>query len=370
MLSMGTQRIAFGIALALWAGAAWAQTTDMEMDSARGEQLFRSLSCIQCHSIKGEGGKSAPDLTRGIARNLTPDTFISTMWNHAPAMWTAMRERGMKPDNLNAQGAADLFAYFYSLHFFDKQGDAGRGKHLFETKHCASCHGLTQPVLPEAKPISQWEATYAPIALVDAMWNHSAKMREEFARRRFAWPELTAQDLTDILLYLRNSAGKPTQPSKLVLGSRERGQKVFADKGCAGCHTGKLALENRLHEHTLTELAVEMWNHAPKMANPAPQLNVEEMRDVTTYLWSQQFFLGHGSIAAGKKVFAAKKCDVCHQDGPQGLPMFTSSQTLWAAGPQMLDQMTAKGISWPHLDSAETANLIAYINAARASSKK
>jgi mono/diheme cytochrome c family protein len=369
MLSMKIQKIVFAVAAGLCAGIAAAQTAP-EMDSARGEQLFRSLSCVQCHSIRGEGGKTGPDLTKGIARNLTPEAFISAMWNHAPAMWAAMRERGMKPDNLNAQGAADLFAYFYSLHFFDKPGDAGRGKHLFETKHCASCHGLTQPVLPAAKPVAQWEATYAPIALVDAMWNHSAKMHEEFTRRKLRWPELTSQDLTDILLYLRNSAGKSTQTSKLVLGSRERGQAVFAEKGCAGCHTGKLALETRLHERTLTDLAVDMWNHAPKMANPAPQLEVQEMRDVTTYLWSQQFFMGQGSVAAGRKIFAAKKCTTCHPDGPQGLPVFTSGQSLWAYGPQMLDQMTAKGISWPHLDSAETANLLAYISAARASNKK
>jgi mono/diheme cytochrome c family protein len=202
------------------------------------------------------------------------------------------------------------------------------------------------------------------------MWNHSAQMHEEFAKRKWGWPELNAQELTDILLYLRNSAGKPTATSKLVLGSRERGQAIFAEKGCSGCHTGKLALENRLHDRTLVELAVDMWNHAPKMANPAPKLEVEEMRDVTTYLWAQQFSTGNGNVAAGRKFFVAKKCDTCHPNGPQGMPMFTSGQSLWASGPQMLEQMTAKGISWPRLDSAEAANLIAYIGAARASNTK
>ena len=95
MLSMGNQTIKWGIAIALMAGSAAAQTTSAEMDSARGEQLFRTLSCIQCHSVKGEGGKIAPDLTKGVARNLTPEAFIATMWNHAPTMWAAMHERGM-----------------------------------------------------------------------------------------------------------------------------------------------------------------------------------------------------------------------------------------------------------------------------------
>ena len=35
---------------------------------------------------------------------------------------------------------------------------------------------------------------------------------------------------------------------------------------------------------------------------------------------------------------------------------------LWHHGPQMLEQMKAKGIAWPRLDGPEMANLIAYLN--------
>ena len=31
-------------------------------DARRGEQLFQSEQCIQCHSLKGKGGTLAPDL--------------------------------------------------------------------------------------------------------------------------------------------------------------------------------------------------------------------------------------------------------------------------------------------------------------------
>src|SRR5256884_5280519 len=112
-------------------------------DSLRGARVFTDQSCIQCHSINGEGGKIAPDLGKRIDRNYTPALLASVMWNHAPSMWSAMRERGVPVASLNDQDAGDLFAYFYAARFFDRPGDAARGKRLFAVKHCADCHGLS-----------------------------------------------------------------------------------------------------------------------------------------------------------------------------------------------------------------------------------
>ena len=41
-------------------------------DSVRGERLFQTLSCVQCHSVNGVGGSSAPDLGRMVDRAFTP----------------------------------------------------------------------------------------------------------------------------------------------------------------------------------------------------------------------------------------------------------------------------------------------------------
>lgn len=181
-----------------------AQAADFTADSARGERLFETLSCVQCHSVNGKGGTTAPDLGLRIDRDFTPASLAATMWNHAPTMWAAMRDRNVQAGDLSEQGADDLFAYFYSARFFDKPGDAARGKRLFSSKHCAECHGLSEPKLAEAKPVSQWESIGHPMALVDAMWNHAATMHEEFARSKLPWAELTPQELADMLVYLRN----------------------------------------------------------------------------------------------------------------------------------------------------------------------
>src|SRR6185369_9865819 len=58
-------------------------------------------------------------------------------------------------------------------------------------------------------------------------------------------------------------------------------------KGCAGCHTGKLEL---------TDIAADMCDHAPKM------------RQIVSYLWTEQIFRESGDPVDGKKTFLARKC--------------------------------------------------------------
>src|SRR5450631_1623105 len=135
-----------------------AQAAGIPADSGRGQKLFTTLACVQCHSINGKGGSIAPDLGKLSDRNFNPSTLASTMWNHAPAMWESMRALGIGLPDVNQQGAADLFAYFYSARFFERPADAGRGKRAFTEKHCAECHGVSHSNIPEAKPIVEWES--------------------------------------------------------------------------------------------------------------------------------------------------------------------------------------------------------------------
>src|SRR5437868_5941647 len=77
-------------------------------DARRGEQLFQSEQCVQCHSFKGRGGSLAPDLSRRIDRDYSPSTMASLMWNHAPQMWAAMKKQGIERPQLSPEKSADL----------------------------------------------------------------------------------------------------------------------------------------------------------------------------------------------------------------------------------------------------------------------
>ena len=345
------------------------------VDSLRGEQLFRSEGCIQCHSVDGKGGKLAPDLGKRIDRNYTPASLATLMWNHAPVMWAAMDRQGIHASAIDEQGAADLFAYFYAARFFDKPGDAARGKRLFTAKHCSECHGIADSKAEGAKPVIRWEALGHPVLLAEAMWNHAANMRQAFADRNLAWPEITGQDLADMLVYLRNLPATRQLGARLETGSGENGQALFASKGCIGCHTGKLALAPRLRGKTLTDIAVDMWDHAPKMAKVPPKLELGEMRQIVSYLWSEAILQDSGSPADGKKVFAAKNCAVCHNDPSSGAPDLSDRRgqfstismisTLWRHGPRMLKDMETRGLGWPKFTARQMSDLIAYLNAGK-----
>jgi mono/diheme cytochrome c family protein len=366
----------FRIILFAAACAAAARPQPPPVDSLRGEKLFQSEGCIQCHSIDGKGGTTAPDLGKRIGRNYTPALLASVMWNHAPAMWAAMRRQGIQTASMSEQDAADLFAYFYAARFFDKPGDAARGKRVFSGKRCAQCHGVTGMLVANATPVAQWQALGHPILLAEAMWNHSANMRQVFAQQEIPWPEITGQDLTDLLVYLRNLPATRQSAMGLETAAGDRGGALFQSKGCAGCHTGKLELAPRLRGKTLTDIAAEMWNHAPKMAQPPPKLEAGEMRQIVSYLWAEQIFRESGDPADGKKIYAAKRCAVCHDDRSSGAPDLSARRsrfssismisTLWRHGPRMLDEMQAKRLAWPVFTAREMSDLISYLNTAQA----
>lgn len=342
------------------------------IDSTRGEKVFHAQGCSGCHSAGGKGGKSAPDLGLSMDRNFTPTLLAATMWNHAPAMWAAMRQRGTPIPELSEQDAGDLFAFFYSSRYFDRPGDAARGKRIFAEKHCADCHGLTTPGSGGALPLSRWRSLQSPIALVEAMWNHAGQMKEQFARRNLPWQQLTSQMMADIFVYGRSLTAVRGQRTSFELASGDRGAEIFAEKGCGGCHKNELALESRLKEKTILEIAVAMWNHAPQMTAAVQRFEPGEMGQLLNHLWARQYFAGVGDGRRGDKVFAAKGCASCHRDPASGAPDLSKLKgsfssiamvsALWHHGPAMLDRMNQKNIPWPRFEGREMANVIAYLN--------
>jgi mono/diheme cytochrome c family protein len=341
-------------------------------DAHRGEQLFQSEQCVQCHSVNGKGGTVAADLGRHIDRNFTPTTMASLMWNHAPEMWSAMKKQGIVKAELSPESASDLFAYFMSARFFEKPGDAARGKQAFAAKHCSQCHGIATSSLAGAPPVAKWESLADPVVLAQQMWNHGAQMRAAFAQKKLAWSQLTGQELTDILVYLQNLPETRHLATNFLFPPSDTGQALFQSKGCAGCHTGKLALETRLRNQTLTDIAVDMWNHQPSMKPEPPTLSQEEMRQILGYVWAKQYFRGYGSAEHGKKVFTEKNCATCHNDAGGGAPKLgkgkdaysdiTMVAALWEHGPRMYSLMTEKKLEWPRFTAQQMSDLIAYLN--------
>jgi len=360
-------------AMATGAVLAWGAlaATIIPGDAKRGELLFQTEQCMQCHSVNGRGGNMAPDLARRIDRDYSPTVMASLMWNHAPDMWAAMKQKGIVKSDLTTESAADLFAYFVSARYFERPGDAARGKQAFAAKHCASCHGITDSKEPGAPPVAKWQSLADPVVLAQQMWNHSPGMRKAFGEMKLKWSELTAQELTDILVYLQHLPETRNLAANFTFPPSADGKSLFESKGCVKCHVGRMALENKLKNATMTEIAADMWNHSPKMANPVPTLSQEEMRQVVSYLWAKQYFTGSGSPGAGQKVFTAKGCSGCHSEsggtpklakGKEAYSDITMISALWDHGPRMLERMQERKQAWPRFTAKEMSDLIAYLN--------
>jgi mono/diheme cytochrome c family protein len=352
-------------------------------DSTRGAQVFELQGCVQCHALNGVGPNIGPDLGRVADRGFTPAALAATMWNHAPAMWVETKLRSVPRPTMDEQQAADLFAFFYSLRFFEQPGDAGRGKALFTSKKCAECHGIDEPKIKDAKPVAEWTGASDPLELVEIMWNHSSAMRDEMARRKISLPQLKGQDLADLLVYTRRAAGK-ARPTPVVRESAaDTGKALFDSKRCSACH-GPLThfLSVDLHDATLTDIAADMWNHGVDMSLRNTTFAPGEMREIMDYIWFSRSIEGVGEVGRGEQVFSAKKCTVCHDDPASGAPSLpgltangkyfsgaTMVSSLTRHGPAMLDKMREKHIAWPHFSAEEMSGLMAYLNTRKEKSK-
>lgn len=351
------------IALLLAASTtAFSASPNIDADSRRGAELLRTQGCDKCHTIDGSG--AGPDLTRRTAREYSAAGMASRMWNHAPAMWAAMRDSKMEVPKLSVADSADLMAFFYAARFFENPGDAGRGKRLFAAKHCLSCHALTGPASGEAKSVSDWQSLADPVQLVQRMWVHSNDMRGALSKQHFKWPNLNGQELTDILLYAQTLPANRMLPYHFILPRTNDGKALLISKGCGNCHNGAMSLDQRLNNKTLTDVAAAMWNHSPRMAGTVTAINSDEMRQIVIEMWATQFFQPNGDRAKGQKVYDAK-CSGCHEKG--NAPKIAANQTavtmvsnLWMHGPKMLDTIQKSGGTWPQLNPEEMTNLVAF----------
>lgn len=171
----------------------------------RGEKLFQDKRCAACHTIGGKGGKVGPEL--GRAHHVSLTEFAGLMWNHGPAMWARMKERGIQVPQLTGQEMADIVAYLYTSHYFDPAGgSAARGRQLVQQKSCVACHSVGGKGGKVAADFATSTVVGSPSALIAGMWNHSREMEARAEKEGITLPTLRGQELADIATYLRSLA--------------------------------------------------------------------------------------------------------------------------------------------------------------------
>lgn len=175
----------------------------------RGEMLFVEKRCVECHSVRGHGGRVGPDLALELKGSLS--RIAGAMWNHGPKMWATMAERRVEVPSFNTEEMSDLISYLYFFQFIDPPGDPRRGVAVYRDKRCGRCHDAvgSRSVAPPFASIAGELKT--PLGLITAMWNHAGRMTEVMMAENVAWPVLKGGEIADLVAHLIRTPG-PTDP--------------------------------------------------------------------------------------------------------------------------------------------------------------
>jgi len=187
-----------------------------------GEKLFTEKRCVECHSVRGHGGKEGPDL--GVTLKGSLMRIAGSMWNHGPKMWAKMAERGIEVPVLSTQEMSDLISYLYFFQFIDPPGDARRGLAVYKEKRCGTCHslrGVGEKVGPDLAMVEKLDTS---LDVITGMWNHAATMEEVMVGANVAWPILKGGEMADLIAYLLQARGEASLPPGSK-GSEPKGKR-------------------------------------------------------------------------------------------------------------------------------------------------
>lgn len=353
-------------------------------NAVEGSRLFVSRGCIRCHAVRGDGGTVASDLGRlRLKRPLLE--LAGIMWNHSPRVAAVFRDPGARQPKLEPEEMAHLLAFVYSLGHVEGPGDPAAGARAFRVKGCQTCHAVAGAGGDVGPALDKYGQYASPLFLSAALWEHAPAMAKAMRERGMQRPRFSAENIVDLLAFLQTSA--PARPRLYARpGDPARGETLFEDKGCAGCHAvrgqgGKigpdLARPGALGG-SLTQVAGTMWNHAPKMWErmaergvEIPSLSVEEMADLVSYLYLFQFMDAPGDPRRGRAVLRDKDCTGCHglREGEPGAAGPLVESAALGSPVALITRMwnhaslgAASGsASRPMLTGTEMADLVAFL---------
>jgi cytochrome c2 len=265
-----------------------------------GRAVFEAKGCPTCHATSGATTfeKPGPRLDRYSGR-FSAILLAQTMWNHGPEMADVMRGRGVPWPRLTGKEMADLLAYLQTGNtantrdrVYFEPGSPRRGRDLFATKRCVSCHSIAG-VGGKGGPdlgLRPQELVESVSSVAALMWNHSQAMSAEFAKRGIPRVSFSGGEMADIIAYLYfvNYASVRARP--------DRGGVLFVDK-CSPCHSiggGQQVGPDLKTVPGLDDplgIMSAMWNHSPAMEQELrkhgmqwPRFETGDAADLTAFL--------------------------------------------------------------------------------------
>lgn len=201
--------------------------------------MFEAKGCAHCHPVDGVGGTLGPDLAATPISRSGPDRIVTAMWNHAPGMWERMRVERVATPRLSRQEMAHVVAYVYTAQYVGEPGNARRGAEVFEGKGCANCHAVRGVGGRTGSDLATVAAADSPVAWTQAMWNHGPRMEAAMREPGFPRPRFDGREMSDLLAYVRGGRAASRLDARILGADPDRGWQVFQRRSCTACHSVK-----------------------------------------------------------------------------------------------------------------------------------
>jgi cytochrome c2 len=172
-------------------------------DAARGQNVFASRQCARCHVPRGQRGMG-PALEE-VRRPQGAYELTGRLWNHAPAMFTALKQEGVEWPRISAAEMVDLMAFLRADPKRDPPPDLPRGQVALLTKGCLKCHSFRKEGGRVGPDLAERRAALAPAATWGAtLWAHTPRMAAAAIRVGVLYPRFAGDEMVNLLGFLRS----------------------------------------------------------------------------------------------------------------------------------------------------------------------
>ena len=176
-------------------------------NAERGWGVFQNR-CIQCHSVRGQGGSVGPELGPERDLPLTTGQFASVLWNHAPAMLRQARENGIPPPVLQGNEMADLRTFLASLRYFEPTGSPWWASASFPSAAAQLAMAIWRKAQQIGPGLRSGTEAFTTISFTAALWRHGPRMIDRAEELGIPWPTLKPTDIGDLVSFLNAPAAR------------------------------------------------------------------------------------------------------------------------------------------------------------------
>ncbi len=171
-------------------------------DAARGQEVFAAKHCARCHVPRGQRGVGPP--LEELRRRQGAYELTGRLWNHAPAMFTALKQEGVEWPLIDAAEMAALMAYLEADPARDPAPDLARGQVTLIAKGCLKCHSLKGEGGRVGPDLTSVRNRLAPAATWGAtMWGHTPRMAAVALQRGVLYPRFSGDEMVNLIGFLR-----------------------------------------------------------------------------------------------------------------------------------------------------------------------